>query len=66
MKVLQTLVSALVGLLVDDWAFAGLILLWVALFLLPGSERLGVWEGPALFAGLAALVLVFVARKARR
>ncbi len=66
MKVLRTILEELIGLFVDDWAFAGLTLLWVGLFALPFSRTLGVWAGPGLFAGLAALVLVFVVRKARR
>ncbi len=66
MKVIRTIFEELIGLLVDDWAFAGLILVWVALFVLPIHQALGLWAGPALFAGLALLVLVFVARTARR
>jgi hypothetical protein len=66
MKVLRTILEELVGLFVDDWAFAGLTLLWVGLFALPFSRMLGIWAGPGLFAGLAALALLFVARKARR
>ena len=66
MKVIRTIFAELIGLLVDDWAFAGLVLLWVALFALPVHQALGLWAGPALFAGLAVLALVFVARKARR
>jgi hypothetical protein len=65
MKVIQTILTELIGLLVDDWAFAGLILVWVALFLPPAHRTLGAWGGPALFAGLAVLVLGFVVRKAR-
>ena len=66
MKVLRTILEEFVGLFVDDWAFAALILLWVGLFALILRPALGVWAGPALFAGLAGIVLGFVARKARR
>ena len=66
MKVLRTILEEIIGLLVDDWAFAGLMLLWVAVFALALHRALGIWAGPVLFAGLAAIVLVFVARKARR
>ena len=66
MKVLRTIFEELVGLFVDDWAFAGLILLWVGLFALVLRPALGIWGGPTLFGGLAGIVLVFVARKARR
>ena len=65
MKVLQTILSELIGLLVDDWVFAGSILVWIGLFALL-RPLLGLWAGPILFAGLAALALVFVVRKARR
>lgn len=66
MKMIRTILEELVGLFVDDWAFALLVLVWVALFALPFRRVLGVWAGPTLFAGLAALVLVFVVRKTRR
>jgi len=65
-KVIRTILEELVGLFVDDWAFALLVLLWVGLFALPLRGVLGVWAGPALFGGLAALALVFVVQKARR
>ena len=65
MKLIQTIFSELIGLLVDDWAFAGLILVWVALLALFVRRASGDWAGPALFAGLAVLTLIFVARKAR-
>ncbi len=66
MKVLRTIVEELVSLFVDDWIFAGLILLWVGVFALVLRPALGVWGGPILFAGLAGIVFVFVVRKARR
>lgn len=65
MKVLRAILEEVVGLFVDDWAFAGLILLWVGLIALVLHRALGVLGGPALFAGLAGIVLVFVARRAR-
>lgn len=66
MKVLRTILEELIGLFVDDWAFALLVLLWVGLFALPFRAVLGAGAGPLLFGGLAALALVFVVRKARR
>lgn len=65
MKVLRAILEEVVGLFVDDWAFAGLILLWVGLIALVLHRTLGGLGGPALFAGLAGIVLVFVARRAR-
>ena len=58
MNVLRNILAELVGLLIDDWLFALLVLLLVALFALPPS-------GPLLFGGLAVLTLIFVAYKAR-
>ena len=66
MNLLRSIVAEIVGLFVDDWAFAGLILAWVALFALPGVRAHAALAGPVLFLGLAVLTLVFVARKARR
>ena len=66
MKLLQTIVSEIIGLFVDDWAFAALALAWVALFALPGVRAHAAFAGPVLFLGLALLTLVFVARKSRR
>jgi hypothetical protein len=66
MKILQNIWAELIGLFVDDWAFAGLALAWVALFALPGVRAQAALAGPALFLGLAVLTLVFVVRKARR
>ncbi len=66
MNFLRNALAEIVGLFVDDWAFAGLAIAWVALFALPGFRAHAALSGPALFLGLAVLVLVFVARKARR
>ncbi len=65
MKVIRTIVDELVGLFVDDWVFALLVLLWVGLFALPFRSVLGAWAGLGLFMGLAALALVFVVRRVR-
>lgn len=66
MKVIRTIFEELIGLFVDDWVFALLLLLWVGLFALPFRSVPGAWAGPGLFVGLAALALVFVVRQARR
>lgn len=66
MTVLRNIVSELIGLFVDDWAFALLILVWVGLFALPAVRTHVPQTGLALFGGLAVITLVFVARKARR
>ena len=65
MSVLRNILAELVGLIIDDWLFALLVLLLVGLFALPGVRQLVPLSGPLLFGGLAVLTLVFVARKAR-
>ncbi len=66
MKFLRTVWAELIGLFVDDWAFALLTLLWVGLFATPLRALLGAWAGPAFFAGPAALILAFTVRRAGR
>ena len=66
MNVLRAIFAELLGLFVDDWAFALLILLWIGVFASPLRAAFGIWAGPTLFAGLAALVLIFVMRRAKR
>lgn len=66
MNVIRAIFAELIGLFVDDWAFALLILLWIGVFASPLRTVFGVWAGPALFAGLAAFVLIFVVRRAKR
>ena len=64
-NLVRTILAELLGLFVDDWAFALILLVWVGLFALPVRSALGTLAGPALFGGLAVLTLVFVARKAK-
>lgn len=66
MKHLRAAWGELIGLFVDDWAFALLVLLWAAVFALPPVRAHAAWAAPALFGGLAALTLAFVVRHARR
>jgi len=66
MTVLRNILAELVGLIIDDWLFALLVLLLVGLFALPGVRQAVPLSGPLLFSGLALLTLIFVARKARR
>lgn len=66
MTILRTAARELLGLFVDDWAFALLIAAWVALFAVLGHRLPGAWEGVVFFAGLAALVVVSAVRAARR
>lgn len=66
MTVLRNILAELVGLIIDDWLFALLVLLLVGLFALPGARHALPLSGLLLFGGLALLTLVFVAHKARR
>ena len=66
MTLLRNILAELVGLFVDDWAFALLVLAWVGLCALPGVRAHAAVAALALFGGLAALTLIFVARRARR
>ena len=66
MNAVKAIFAELLGLFVDDWAFALLVLLWAGVFASPSRTLLGVWAGPAFFAGLGSIVLVFVVRRARR
>ncbi len=63
---MKNILAELIGLFVDDWAFALLVLAWIGLFALPGVRAHLPLAGLILFLGFAALTLVFVARKARR
>jgi len=65
MTVLRTAAREIIGLFVDDWAFALLLVAWVALFAALGQRLPASWEGTVFFAGLAILTLVFAVRKAR-
>jgi hypothetical protein len=68
MRGIKTIVAELTGLFVDDWRYAGAIVLWlivVALFL-PRHAMPAVVKGPLLFAGLSAILLVSVTRRAGR
>ncbi len=64
--VLRTIARELLGLFVDDWAFALLLVAWVALFATLGRLLPGAWEGVLFFAGLAVLTLAFIVRAASR
>ena len=68
LKWIGTIVREVFGLFVDDGNFAIAILVWLALVGL-GLPRLGiaaVWDGLILFAGLALIMVVSAAQRARR
>ena len=67
MKTLQTLVREVAGLFVEDRWFALAIALWLAFALAAIAARdvPSALRGPLLFAGLALILIVSVARAAR-
>jgi hypothetical protein len=68
MSWLKSIAREIYGLFVDDGSFAGGILVWVALAVvaLPRIALGARWAGPALFAGLALILIESVLRYARR
>lgn len=68
MKWIGTIVREVFGLFVDDGSFAVAILVWLGLIGL-GLPRLGIaagWDGLILVAGLALILVVSAAQRARR
>ncbi len=66
MNTLRAALSEIVGLFVDDWAFALGLVAWVgAMDAARHWQPQGALVPTLLFGGLAALLLVFVVRKAR-
>lgn len=68
MRWLRTIWDEVFGLFVDDGSFALSILGWLAVVgaLAWGMAAMRPWLGPLLFAGLAAILAVGVARGSRR
>ena len=68
MRWLKTIAREVIGLFVDDGSFAAAILVWLALAVvaLPRLATVARWGGPALFAGLAAILIGSVLRYSRR
>ncbi|HEY4379714.1 MAG TPA: hypothetical protein VGN01_05170 [Acidobacteriaceae bacterium] len=68
MRWLQSIVREIYGLFVDDGSFAGGILVWMALvvWVLPRIAPGVRWGAPALFVGLALILVESVMRFARR
>lgn len=62
------IVRHLLGMFVDDGAFALAILVWVAVaaWLSLSGDLTPIWRGPLLFAGLACLLGVACLRAAAR
>lgn len=68
MRWIKSIVREIFGLFVDDGSFAIAILVWLGLAV-AGVPRVAAgarWAGPALFAGLAAILIESVLRFARR
>lgn len=68
MRWLRSVVREVVGLFVDDGSFALAIVVWLALgaWVLPRLAGPAGWTGPALFGGLAAILIVSAVRFGRQ
>ena len=68
MRWIKSIAREVWGLFVDDGSFAAAILVWLALavVVLPRVAPAARWAGPALFAGLALVLIESVVRFARR
>jgi hypothetical protein len=68
MKLLNTIVHEAVGMFVDDGAFALAIVVWLAVIaaLVRFVPAVGPWAGPALLAGLVAILVESAVRRARK
>ena len=68
MRWYRSIAREVVGLFVDDGSFAVAIVTWVVICVvaLPRVAAGARWAGPALFAGLALILIVSVLRFARQ
>ncbi len=68
MRGLKSIAREVYGLFVDDGRLAAAILVWVliAAATLPRLAPTARWSGPALFAGLAAILIMSALRFSRR
>jgi hypothetical protein len=68
MRWLKSIARELLGLFVDDGSFAIAILVWAAFVVVVLAHVAGPasWTGPALFSGLAIVLIESVVRFSRR
>ena len=68
MRWLRSVAREIYGLFVDDGSFAGAILVWLglAVAMVPRATVGAWWAGPALFVGLAVILIESVLRFSRR
>ncbi|MGD0888503.1 MAG: hypothetical protein ABR889_04575 [Acidobacteriaceae bacterium] len=67
MRWMKSIACEIYGLFVDDGSFAGAILVWLglAMAVVPHAASNARWAGPALFAGLALILIESVLRFSR-
>jgi len=65
MNILRAALAEIIGLFVDDWAFALALGVWVGLIALARHHLPPAAAAPLLFVGLAVLTLLFIVRRAR-
>ena len=68
MRWIQSIAQEIYGLFVEDGSFAIAILVWLglAVAVVPRMAAFAQWAGPALFVGLALILIESVLRFARR
>jgi hypothetical protein len=68
MRWLKSIAREVLGLFVEDWSFAAAILVCVVLagLVLPRIAPAALWSGPALFTGLALILIESVVRFSRK
>jgi membrane protein implicated in regulation of membrane protease activity len=68
MRWVKSIAREVIGLFVDDGSFAAAILVWLvlAVVVLPRVAPAAHWSGPALFAGLALILIESALRFSRR
>ena len=65
MKFLKTAVDEIVGLFVDDWRFAALVIAWIIIFNLIHKSLPSSIQSPLLVVPFGLFVLVFVLMRAK-
>ena len=66
MKQLKAVVEEIIGLFVDDWRFAGLVVIWILLFVVLQKYLPGPFRSTVLVLPIAGIVLAFVFNKAKQ
>jgi hypothetical protein len=66
LNLLRSAAAEILGLFVDDWTFAILLIIWVGVITVLTPRLPASVAAPLFFVGLAALTLIFAVRQGRR